>query len=515
MGRARVPPVISLRRLAALAPVALLTTLALAPVAGGCSSAGEDGTEETADELNYRSTAGQEFALTTQVTFTLPTSVSSLAEGADKQAAIAKHADGLRGTVTTAIVTELDRIWPEDYRVTSAGVSVEFRQKTAKVSDLVQAGDGSYSMTVNTEFSGIKDLEKKLPLTTKDGKTFLPVKADVGSGTPVDLQVFISPIASSLNAYPKYLDLFADGLDISVHVGGDHNDPPQDIAHARSIYDDLVRSGFKSPVNRFEDLKIDSGPLTSSITVKGAKVAVRVNVFHVDMSTPDTRDTLVQAFKNAVKSSDVVIYDGHAGRQLTYSGVVLAYKPARSSVPASTFKDIESKAKQQVYLFNGCETYTGYADAMYENPNRTPENTDIITTGNFSAIQSKANQVISFIHSFIDQKNGAWIPRSWDSVLGKMNAVGERSWVHVYGVHGLDDNPKLSPLADVSKIGKTCVSDSECGAADSKCIAVSATKRVCGAACADTAGCPTGTQCVLPRARTSTTSADDQQCSPQ
>ena len=91
-----------------------------------------------------------------------------------------------------------------------------------------------------------------------------------------------------------------------------------------------------------------------------------------------------------------------------------------------------------------------------------------------------------------------------------MNSVGERSWVHIYGVHGLDDNPKVSPLADLSKVGATCTKDADCGAADSRCI-VTTTKKVCGIACADTAGCPAGTKCVLPKGRTS---ADDQQCSP-
>lgn len=93
-----------------------------------------------------------------------------------------------------------------------------------------------------------------------------------------------------------------------------------------------------------------------------------------------------------------------------------------------------------------------------------------------------------------------------------MNAVGERSWVHIYGVHGLDDNPKASPLADVAKVGVACTNDSECGAPDSKCNLVSSSRKVCGIACADTAGCPTGTKCVLPRGKTS---ADDQQCYPQ
>jgi len=237
-----------------------------------------------------------------------------------------------------------------------------------------------------------------------------------------------------------------------------------------------------------------------------------VRIVHVDMSTPETRGLLVNAFKSAVKTADVVIYDGHAGRRLDFSGVVLAYKPDRAAVPASTFKDIEATDKQQVYLFNGCETYTGYADKLYENPHKNTLNTDVITTGNFSAIQPKASQVIAFIHSFIDQRSGVWIPRSWDSVLSRMNAVGERSWVHVYGVHGLDDDPKGSPLADVAKVGSACTQNAECGAPDSRCITGPTGQRVCGMACADSAGCPAGTQCVLPKGKTS---ADDQQCSPK
>ncbi|MEA2752481.1 MAG: hypothetical protein QOI41_6624 [Myxococcales bacterium] len=496
---------ISLRRLAAALSVPLL-------LATACSSAGSsDGIDSSSDEINYRSTAGQEFALSTNVTFK-PSAESLALQGAAKDEAILAEAQKLRNTTLTTITAELDKLWPEEMRTTSAGVAIQYRQASAALSDLkALPGDAGYGLTVTGEFAGVKDLEKKLPLKTVDGKVFLPITADLGAGS-VDLQVTVTPIERSLNAYPKYLDMFADGLDIGVHIGGDHDVPPQDIDHARSVYDDLVASGFKSPVAKFEDLKIDSGPLTSAIKVKDKVVPVRVSIFHVDMSTPETRNLVIDAYKNSVKTADVIIYDGHAGRQLDYSGVVLAYNPARASIPASTFKDFVTTDKQQVYLFNGCETYTGYADKLYENPKRNTTNTDVITTGNFSAIQAKANQVISFIHSFIDQRNGAWIPRSWDSVLQRMNAVGERSWVHVYGVHGLDDNPKASPLADASKVGAVCTTDADCGAADSKCLTVSTTKKLCGMACADTVGCPTGTACVLPKGRTS---ADDQQCAPK
>lgn len=494
-----------LSRLASLVAVPLL--VGLAATSAGCSASLDDDTSANSeDELNYRSTAGQEFALTARVAFK-PSAATAALQGAEKDAAVRAKADELRLAATTAITAELDRIWPEDQRISDDSVAIQFRQDTATTSALDATADG-YAFTVNAEFAGVNDLVNKLPLTTEAGKTFLSVPATLG-GEAQKLQVFITPIERSRNAYPKYLELFADGLDIAVHVGGDHNEPPKDIDHARSIYDDLVAAGFRSPVARFEDLKLDSGPLTSAIKVKGAEVPVRVRIVHVDMSTPETRQLLVAAYKESAKSADVVIYDGHAGRSLDYSGVVVAYKPARVAIPASTFKDIESTDKQQVYLFNGCETYTGYADELYKNPKRNPENTDVITTGNYSAIQPKANQVIAFIHSFIDGRGGAWLPRSWDSVLSRMNAVGERSWVHVYGVHGIDENPKLSPLADASKVGARCTQDADCGAADSRCLQVSSSRKVCGAACADTKGCPSGTKCLLPRGRTS---KDDYQC---
>lgn len=478
-------------------------------LATACASSEGDNAAGADDELNYRSTAGQEYSLSATVTF--KASADAMAkQGAERDAAVAAQADGLRTQVASAISAELDKIWPEEQRTTREGLAIQYRQGSAKQNELQAQADGRYTVVVSAEFTAVKGVEKKLPLKTADGKTFLPVTTDVGEG-PVELQVTLTPVERSLNAYPKYIALFEDGLDIAVHVGGDHNDPPQDIAHARSIYDDLTASGFKSPVTKFEDLKIDSGPLTSAIKVQGKDVPVRVRIVHVDMSTPETRQVLVDAYKQSVKSADVVIYDGHAGRQLTYSGVVVAYKPSRVAIPASEFKNIEASDKQQVYVFNGCETYTGYADKLYENPKRNPENTDVITTGNYSAIQSKANQVISFIHSFIDQRTGSWVPRSWDSVLSRMNAVGERSWVHVYGVHGIDDDPRISPLADASKIGAACRVDADCGAADSRCVQVSSTKRVCGAACADSSACPSGTKCVLPRGRTS---IDDMQCLP-
>ena len=487
----------------------LTLALALPALLVTACAVDEEPNESAESEINYRSTAGQEFVLSTTVTFDVPRNAEGL-EGEERERAVMNRAAALRNSVTSAISAELDRIWPQAERLSRAGVAIQFRQASASYSDLKPVGD-RFSMTVSGEFGAVEGLARKLPLaSTEDGRAYLPVSTDLGAG-PEPLQVFLTPVERSRNAYPKYLELFEDGLDIGVHVGGDHHDPPMDISHARSIYTDLVASGFRSPVARFEDLAIDSPPFTKKIRVRGQQVDVRVRMYHVDMTTPDARQPLVDAFRRSMKDDDVVVYDGHAGRQLDYSGVVFAYKPGRVALAASEFPNVETTQKQQVYLFNGCETYTGYADKLYENPNRTTENTDVITTVNYSAIQRQANQVIAFLHAFFDERSGQWIPRSWDSVLEKMNAAGERSWVHVYGVHGLDDNPRSSPLADESRVGQSCRVDADCGAPDSRCIQVSGTRRVCGMACADTSGCPEGTRCALPRGRSST---DDLQCTP-
>jgi hypothetical protein len=485
---------------------ALLLALPSVLAATACTVADEP-SEATEDELNYRSTAGQEYELSTTVTFATPAEAAALT-GAEKEKAITARAEALRTQVLSTISSEFERLYPEEARIRNGAVAIQYRQLTPAFRDLVPSGD-KYSMTVAGEFGAMKDVESKLPMTTgADGTKYLPVTTDLGEGE-IELQVSVKPIERSLDAYPKYLELLEDGLDVGFFAGGDHHEPAQDINHARSVYDDLVRSGFASPVATFEALKIDSGPLTSTIKVKGEDVDVRVRIYHVNMTPENDRSALVDAYKHSMRGDDVIIYDGHAGKRLDYSGVVLAYKPTRVSVTAAQFAEIETKDKQQIYLFNGCETYTGYADKLYQNPNRRPDNTDVITTVNYSAIQRQANQVIAFIHQLIDQKNGAWVPRSWDSVLSKMNAVGERSWFHGYGVHGIDENAKVSPIADVSKVGQTCTTDAQCGSADAKCVQKSSTQKVCGVACADSSGCPNGTKCVLPRGLTA---LDDRQC---
>jgi len=68
------------------------------------------------------------------------------------------------------------------------------------------------SHAVAGEFGAMNEIESKLAMVAgPDGKKYFPVKTDLGEGE-VELRISINPIARSLDAYPKYLEMFADGL---------------------------------------------------------------------------------------------------------------------------------------------------------------------------------------------------------------------------------------------------------------------------------------------------------------
>ena len=147
---------ISLRRLAA----ALIVPLLLATACGTEGAAAGGDTDSSSDEINYRSTSGQEFALSTSVTFN-PSAETLALQGDAKQQALLEQAQQLRNRTLTAITAELDKLWPEEMRTTSAGVAIQFRQASAAMSELMPLpGGAGYGVTVTGEFAGVKDLEK-------------------------------------------------------------------------------------------------------------------------------------------------------------------------------------------------------------------------------------------------------------------------------------------------------------------------------------------------------------------
>ncbi|MFO0679700.1 MAG: hypothetical protein U0169_24455 [Polyangiaceae bacterium] len=499
-----------------------VATLVPGLTALACSSTAEAPVGSSEGAVNYRATTGQEYALEADIRFVLTGEEQTAAqESFDKRDAVVKAAAQSRmDAITSAVNSELTKRWPEDLRTKRQGsVALMVRQTPPNFGSLHEADDGgTFAFTYSLEFGAQFDFDAKLATKESGGKRFLsldvPALTNTGNSETdghVDLEV--KKVERSRNAYPKYDDLFADGLDIYFQMGGDYNDSRGDLRHAKYLYEELVATGFTSPVAKYDDLKLDSGALKKTIKVRGKDTEVRVRIVHAEMTTADTREKLIDAYKDAAKTADIVYYSGHAGTSLGYSGVAVAYKPSRVALPASEFKNLDVPDRYQVFVFDGCETYTGYADKFYENPKKNPENADVVTVVNFSATQEKPNQAYGFLRSVLAEKGGGWVPRSWDSILEKVNEAADTSWVHVYGVHGIDDNPKLSPLADTSKFGAVCAKDADCGSVDSYCLTVAEGEggKRCGLACADTKGCPGEARCSFLQGYPS---SDDRQCIP-
>ncbi len=98
-------------------------------------------------------------------------------------------------------------------------------------------------------------------------------------------------------------------------------------------------------------------------------------------------------------------------------------------------------------------------------------------------------------------------PQSQLNLLTKLDSESAYYGFHtMYGIHGIDNDPKLHPFAKVESFGKSCRANADCGGPGNLCVTAGSAKR-CTAACAGTgdAGCGTGYSCKLVASASSST----------
>src|SRR5690606_7475786 len=101
----------------------------------------------------------------------------------------------------------------------------------------------------------------------------------------------------------------------------------------------------------------------------------------------------------------------------------------------------------QVVLASGCDTYM-VADSLYLNPVKQGRvDLDIITTSSFSnaAGQGRTSKVL--LGAVLNQDEaGSLAPKMYGEILRELN---QEYWMTpLYGVHGIDDNPRTNPFAN-------------------------------------------------------------------
>lgn len=324
--------------------------------------------------------------------------------------------------------------------------------------------------------------------------------ASVPAAQKEDLTLAIAPEVESHDAWFDYARLFEDGvLDIDVHFGWDYHEAYH-VAHARALFNWLKDRGFRAPVSSFSALRPDSAPFTRTINANGRTVRVEVRIFYGkddSVTDPDTDAggrRLEDDMRRSLASRDVIVYSGHSG---PFYGFALGNwrSTAEGDLDDAEMASVPMADRYQIVFAEGCDTYQIGA-AFARNPAHPDlEGLDVITTTSFSNASSPA-AVQDFITRLIERDSrGRHRPRTMSSLLGDLDANGGYGFHTMYGIHGVDDNPRLHPYADTEMRGELCSVNADCGGIGNLCVGMADGQRACTAACTDDIGCGEGWRC--------------------
>jgi hypothetical protein len=321
----------------------------------------------------------------------------------------------------------------------------------------------------------------------------------------------------SSDGWWDYARLFEDGkLTVDVHYGYDYHSQSH-LTDSRRFYSWLLDRGFKSPVSTFDKYTRTSAALTKTLTADGEKIKVEVRIFYGRPGTntdPDTDaggKTLEADMFASLKSKDVIVYAGHSG---PLYGFALANwdKTAEGDVDDSELATAElARGKYQIIFAEGCNTYM-LGNTLLSNPSKQGKDVDVITTTSFSVSYAPVEDFLGRLLELDSQSRHR--PRTMTATLADLDlySVGEASPT-MYGVHGIDDNPKLHPYANPENMCHTCRANADCGGVGNSCITVGSSGKRCVAACTEDSACGTGYQC-KPVASQSTSTIYGSYCVP-
>lgn len=388
------------------------------------------------------------------------------------------------------------------------------------------AGDGQLRVAFSVQLAGPRnlptllgeDFDLRMPDgATSDGEgslsTVRSFDADEYTGELESVACTLSPVAEARNSYPAYDAYFADGVfDITMFQGHEYNDFRADLWEAFMAYYQMVyersyddsqldlldepdalvaemltetlgeqAEDFADLVDRVARLHPDSGPLVGSITANGEPVRVEVRIFHSEMFRDDRAGQRQRAL-DEIAGRDVFFYNGHAG---PWYGFYLD-AAGDAQVDEEDFLTAAFTDRQQLFVANGCQTYSQYADMVYAHPNKDESNLDVITTVNFSYGQGSDTLLSALVQTDWRGNHIAW---SYGDLIREFNRIqiNEDNQVF-YGVTGIDGNARMHPYANLDTVGNACSWATECGDPNGN---------VCSGTCAavalDADACPEGT----------------------
>lgn len=475
---------------------------------------------------DYFSTTAVEYILEGQSTVTLDASMATLTP--EQKLAEAKKLVSLKQIAVAWFVTQylVDKE-PDEANHSFGGFSGIAKGGAFQDENIVARADGmTFDFTFRQLAAAGKNLMQQLPVHTVAGKpTF---ELEIGKPTNVEMAQLetnaewyrnapwsewnpstvaadkketmtftISRERESTDGYFDIARLVEDGkLDVDVYFGWDYHSDYH-IKHSQAFFTWLKSEGFTTPVASWDAMTKDTGAFTKTVTADGKPVTVEVRFYFGKPGTATDPDTdaggivLENLARQSLATRDAVMYSGHSG---PFYGFALANwrKTAEGDLDDTDMRVIPMPAdKYQVILANGCDTYQ-IGEAFKENPNKAGKNVDVVTTMSFSNAGTPAT-VEDFLSALMANEGGKLRPQPISTLLTNLDS---ESWgFHsMYGIHGIDDNPKLIPFAKPENFGTACSANADCGGPGNLCVSTTAGKK-CTAACAADPGCGTGYAC--------------------
>lgn len=314
------------------------------------------------------------------------------------------------------------------------------------------------------------------------------------------LTLSIRPETKSSDGWWDYKRLLDDGvLTVDAHFGWDYNTPGMHLTDSKAFYEWLVDRGFHSPVSTWDKYKRTSGPLTKTIEADGEQVKIAVRIFYPRPGTetdPDTDDggrILEADLRESLKTRDVIVYAGHSGALYGFS-MANWDKTAEGDLDDSELATAElARGKYQIVFAEACNTYM-LGNTLKHNPNKQGKDIDVITSTNMSVSYSPVEDFLARLIEIDSQ--GRLRPRTVSATIADLDLYTYGSTQPtMYGIHGIDDNPKLHPFANPENACKACSSNAACGGVGNSCVSIGDSGRRCVAACTDDAACGEGYRC--------------------
>ncbi|MBK9036600.1 MAG: hypothetical protein IPL61_36015 [Myxococcales bacterium] len=323
--------------------------------------------------------------------------------------------------------------------------------------------------------------------------------ATVAADKKENITFAIARAQPSTDGFFDLARLTEDGkLDIDVYFGWDYH-AQYHLVHSQQFFTWLKAQGFRAPVASWDKLTTTSGAFTRTVKADGRTITVEVRMYFGKPGASTDPDTdaggrrLEQLALNSLARRDVIVYSGHSG---PFYGFALANwkKTDEGDLDDADIRVAPMPAdRYQVVFAEGCDTYQ-IGTAFKENPNKRGANVDVITTTSFSDASTPA-PVEHFINALLARDSQQRLrPQPVSGLLTRLDG-NSAGFTSMYGMHGIDDNPKVVPWARTDRFGSKCKTNADCGGPGNLCVGATAATKKCTAACAGVGGCGDGYTC--------------------